>query len=99
MMLFIIGAQPNQKQSEEKTPHVIKEELIGLFMEIEDQDKPGLDAAVRNEKDSSKSSSDIKTFLKGRVRKLQKSLVKKGELLPLFRGGGGIFTSPSEFFS
>ena len=45
-----------------KTPDVIKEELLDLLMEIEDNDEPGLHEVVKNTKEPEETIRIIKRY-------------------------------------
>ena len=61
-MLLIIAAKHSYKHDKEKTPDVIKEELLDSMIEIEEKDKPGLDKAVKNTKKAEEAIRIIKRY-------------------------------------
>ena len=59
-MLFIIAMQHNKQSSKEKAPDVIKEGLLDLLTEIEDEDKPGLSKVIKYTKEPKEVSRNQK---------------------------------------
>ena len=59
-MLFIIAMQHNKQSSKEKAPDVIKEGLLDLLTEIEDEDKSGLSKVIKYTKEPKEASRNQK---------------------------------------
>lgn len=64
MMLFLCSYTTIQQTAiqRKRTSGIVKEESLGLLIEIEDEDEPGLDKVVRNMKEPKEAIENIKRY-------------------------------------